>query len=164
MNKLTKTILWGILIIGSLMLSLMFTEINIHKFTVYTFGTAVFRFVTVFITIFYFLEIGSYLQELINIKYRIVKEPRYKYIHRAQYLTLNTIFFPVWKPITFETHSYEAQNIFGAKWKEYYINESNFESEEDAVNAIENHKIEWKQNRQKWLEPSRKTKPIIKYL
>lgn len=112
----------------------------------------------------YWIHLGMELRDVINIKYRIIKDQNFTYVYEAHYFTLGIFCIPMWKPISTELESYEVQNVFGAKFDRCYDSENYFESEADAIKAIEKHKKEFRENRKEWVESTRKPKKSIKYL
>jgi hypothetical protein len=165
MNKLTKYILVGLAIAIALIISFQFNLLGVpkpannHFLLILASRTLLIMFAG-----FYILDIGLDIRDLVNIKYRIVKPPEYKYIWEAEYLTLNALFIPVWKPVKYKIETYETQNVFGATFTNYYDSDERFSSEEEAIKEIEKHKVEWTKNRQEWLVKKSKEKPIVKYL
>ena len=168
MNKLTKTILWGLLFIILHIISYQYDVYDErHLFNLHggiLIAGLLFRYIS-FITLFmYFFHLGMELRDVINIKYRIIKDPNFTYIYEAHYFTLGAFCIPTWKPISTELESYKVQNLFGAKFDRCYESENYFKSEADAVKAIEEHKEVCRKNRKEWITSNRKPKKSIKYL
>lgn len=165
MNKLTKRILMVLGIIISFIISLQFNLWGVPKPTNINFILILIsRVLPIVILLFYMLDIGLDLCDLINIKYRIIKDPKYTNIYIADYLTLNALFIPEWKAVKYKTHTYESQNIFGATFTNMYETDQFFTSENDAIKEIEIHRAKCERNRQKWIVKKSKEKAIIKYL
>jgi len=165
MNKLTKYILTGIAIAIALIISFQFSLWGIPKPAhMHFLLILVSRTILIMFAAFYMLDIGLELRDLVNIKYRIVKDPKYRHIHEADYLTLNALFIPVWKPVKYKIQTYETQNVFGATFTNYYDSAEYFTSEDDAIKEIEKHKIECAKNRKEWTTKKSKEKATIKYL
>ena len=162
MNKLTKYIIAIIAVVALAFISFHF-PVNVRNIPMF-FLILTGRTLVVCCTMFLYLELVFDLRGLINIRYRIVKPPEYRYIHHAEYLTLNIFFIPVWKPVKYKMHSYEVQNIFGATFNRYYDVGESFTSEEEAMKEIEKHKEKCKENRLKWTKNKRKEKATIKYV
>lgn len=70
----------------------------------------------------------------------------------------------MWKPVSTELESYKIQNVFGAKFDRCYESENYFESEANAIKAIEKHKAECRENRKEWITSNRKPKKSITYM
>lgn len=163
-TKLTKTIFCGLLIFIPLILSFQYDFCA--GYTIIQYGMAVLmaRIILGYCALIYVMHIGFELSSVINMRYRIVKDPAFTSIYEAHYFTFNMCCIPMWKPVSTKLTSYEHQNVFGAKYEDYHESENYFTSENDAVNAIEEHKEELRKNRKEWTSPSTKTKPTVKYM
>ncbi len=108
----------------------------------------------------YVLCISMGLKDVIALKYRTVK---HSYYVDAEYLTLNMLCIPTWKPVEEDLHSYDCQNIFGATYSDWYSTSRHYKSVDDAVSAINSHKKYVIRKRAEWINKSTTAPTEIKY-
>lgn len=117
-----------------------------------------FRIFSVFSLFLWSIGLSETLQEIAALKYKIIED---RWSVSAKYLTFWWIIIPYWKPIKTTSHSFEVQNIFGAKSDSYYNTDVTYKDKSEAILAIEKHKTEIKKNRKDWFEiPKPKAKKV----
>jgi len=95
------------------------------------------------------IDLSTKADEFFPVKYRIVEEKSLFRDFFPQKLSCWWLFIFTWKPIKENYHSYEEQNIFGAKRKNYYTTETKARTLDEAKKMIEDHKgdVKWKFDR-----------------
>lgn len=156
-----KYIIWFIINISALV---YFATLPVKE---HDFSPARFMGIT-FSTIFLFFAsvvLSWDLKEIIAFKYKIVENSKIVYEkYEVKVLRIWWLFIVAWMPVVTKWHSYEAQNIFGATLTEGYDVEVGFNKAEDAMEAIQNHKQEIKENRKKFFKRPAKDKVKTTYL
>jgi hypothetical protein len=110
--------------------------------------------------IMYSIILTNSLRDIVAFKYRIIDDWRFE----AQVQTSFFLFIPYWVAVDTESHSYKSQNMFGAKYDSYYSTDVRYETEEEALKAIEYHKKEVLRNRNRFFERPKKDEKKIKYV
>lgn len=167
-NKLSKTILWGLLVIILVIVSFQYDIYNErHLFNLHgriLILGLLFRYISCITLFMYWIHLGFELRDVINIKYRIIKDPEFTYVYEAHYFTLGTFCIPMWKPVSTNLKSFKTENIFGATFDHCYDDEKFFDSYANAIKAIEKHKEKCRKNRKEWITSNRKPKKSITYM
>ena len=145
MSRLFGFIIYFILLIGLAIISFL---------------SPMFWYPTGCLFIVYLIALSMDIPDIISFKYRIIDK---KYQIEVDYLTLNFIFMPVWKPIEKEPHSYESQNIFGADETHFYSSPIYYENMKKVEEGINQHKEKIKRNRKEFVEKGKKEKFKVTY-
>lgn len=115
-------------------------------------------FMVVFL-IGYTLSLSWDLNEIITFKYKIIEDNEFSTTeYKARALKVWFLFIVTWEPVKTKSHSYEVQNIFGAKHKDYFSTEVSFYDKEKMLKEIENHKLNTKEKWDKFFKRKSKEK------
>lgn len=122
------------------------------------------RVLSAMVIIFGLVLIHFDLERIISFKYKIIEtdSPFKKY--EAKVLKFNYAFIPTWQSVETESHKYEVQNLFGAKSNNYYSTEVKYDTREEAKKAIECHKKNVLERRNKFFKRPKKNTNKTEYL
>jgi hypothetical protein len=101
------------------------------------------------------------LGDIVALKYKIIER---SYQVEVRYLTFRWFFVPCWMPINETYHKYESQNLFGATYDSHYTNDVTYSDKTKAVEAIEKHRAEIKENRDEWFSRPEKEIKHVDYI
>jgi len=143
MSKFLQYLIFGIVLIGLSIFTIHNIEFKIgHSYlTKIAFSMTIFLIPTVMI---YLMLLSWKLTDIVAFKYKIVYNGKQ---YDAKYLTLVFVLIPYWKAVNETYHSYEVQNLFGAKFDRSYSTDIVYDKEHEAIQAITRHKERVKENR-----------------
>lgn len=112
------------------------------------------------------LGLADDLKEMVNLKYKTITDDEQKYWieFEVKYLTFRWLFILYWKTMETKYHTYKSQNIFGAEIGGGYSTDVTYESEDKAIEAINEHKAEFRENRREWFERPKRKKEKVNYI
>ncbi len=94
-------------------------------------------------------------------RYKLAEGP---YSTSVKYLGPYFLFIPYWSALKTKLNSYEDQNMFGAKYTNYYDTKVKYNSVDDALDAIRKHKARTLELRTEWFAPKDHSKNTVTYL
>ena len=159
LNKITKEIIWGLILIVLAIISFNFMEVG--ELTLISIGSGVTFFLVCFFFWVWSLSFNDLLRDILSFKYKLIKN---KYHYEIKYLTSWWLFIPCWKPIETITKWFDYKNIFGGDECDYYTSEVTYSNEQEALSAIKKHKEKLKENWIKYCEIPKKIKKDITYI
>jgi len=131
LSKFHKTTLWFIGL--SILLILAFCLQLMNKYLIITW-VFMFRGFSIFFLFAWTIGLAEALSDIVVLRYKLVTD-KYGYIN-VKYLTFWWLIIPFWKPINSTYHSYETENLFGAKISTGYSTDIEYKSEKEALVAI----------------------------
>ncbi len=163
MIRLTSFERWVICIVLSIIILILCINLNVEKYAYLLHALRMIGIVVPIVLMFFFsMIISSDVSEAFPLKYKIVENEHE--IYEAKVLRLWWLFVFMWRPVDTETHSYKSQNMFGAKYKDYYSTDVIFNSKHAAIDAINKHKKQAKKERDSFFKRPEKKKIKTIYL
>ena len=160
LNKITKEIIWGLILIVLAVISFNFMEVG--ELTLIYIGSGVIFCWSCLLFIFWAIDVSDSLRDILSFKYKLIKNSEYHY--EVKYLTSWWLFIPCWKPIETITKWFDYKNIFGGDECDYYTSEVTYSNEQEALSAIKKHKEKLKENWIEYCEIPKKVKKDITYI
>ena len=157
MSKFLKYLISGVILISFVIFAFSIDSVSFFENPVYL-VLKIFSFVFL---VFWAAMLSCELENMVSFKYKLTI---HSYQVEVKYLTSWWLFIPQWLPLDTISDSYKTQNIFGAKYREYYETDVTYNSESFAMEAIEKHKKELKDERYDFFRFKTRKNSIIKYV
>jgi hypothetical protein len=157
-SKFTRQVIWFVVLTGVLITSFLLNMGSNFNVIVWTRVIQVIVIASLFIWSIGFTETLRYVTAW---RYKIVVD---RFDVKAKYLTSFWLFIPYWRPINEKLESMDMQNLFGATRTSFYSTEVTYRNRDDAIQAVNEHKQEIKENRAKWLKKPKPEKKTVEYM
>ena len=164
MRPITKDILWILFWIALAIFPWVYQPF-IDLFGKYT--IVYLWMIRVVLIILFLVKIGTIheaIAEECGVKFKLIKgDSEWSSIEAKVFRPIFCMIIWGWKPIEENLHTYEAQNIFGAKWESCYTTDKTYRNEEKARKAIEKYKENSKRVLEEYVSrKKKKQKTVIK--